>query len=150
MRLRGAVVGAAAVAACLLAGCEALLGLKHTGAEDQGGDATADLPDAMAVRPEGGTTSPEAGSCIEGAGRCAGNLTQVCSGGAWQDQAACTGTSPVCSNGTCGAFRVTGGIRSVGPLDSSDAGIRLVSGGFELGARACDPSGLCVMGGIVP
>jgi hypothetical protein len=46
---------------------------------------------------------------------------------------------------------VTGGIRSSAPVPPADGGgVRLVSGGFELGPRACDEAGVCVTGGIVP
>ena len=85
-----------------------------------------------------------------GALTCAGNAPQQCDGGAWQLLPACAGASPICSNGVCGTFRTTGGIRSTAPSPVEDAGIFLVSGGFELGTRTCNDAGVCVTGGIVP
>jgi hypothetical protein len=89
--------------------------------------------------------------CAAGDLMCNGGTPQECVDGGWQNQTPCTGATPVCSNGVCGTYRTTGGIRSTGALPlPGDAGIRLVAGGFEIGTRTCNPAGLCVTGGIVP
>ena len=149
------------------AGCNALLGIDDhaLGVSDGGDEATvitppdADAPDVAdsAVAPDVDVpeTQPgggDAGVCAAGDLRCNGNTPQKCGGGAWLDQAACGGATPVCSNGLCGSFRTTGGIRSTSPVAASaaDGGARLVSGGFEFGARTCGAQGSCVTGGIVP
>jgi hypothetical protein len=152
-----------------LAGCTSILGIQpHELAAADGGDRPAD--DSGSGSGSGGSssggssgsssgTSPEtdagedadaAGLCTPGATICNGNTPQACVAGAWQSQTPCGGTKPLCSNGECGSFRVTGGIRSTAPVPPGDGGIRLVAGGFELGTRACDEAGVCVTGGIVP
>jgi hypothetical protein len=127
------------------------------------GDATAvDVSDAgtQAQSPDGGDASgmaeagnaSDAGSCPCSVGslQCSGSTPQQCVSCAWQSQTACSGSTPVCSNGICGTFRATGGIRSTAPVPSGDAGIHLVAGGFERGTRTCVDGGVCVTGGIVP
>jgi hypothetical protein len=88
--------------------------------------------------------------CSQGSLKCSGSTPQQCIACVWVNQTACTGSTPTCSNGLCGTYRTTGGIRSTAPAPPGDAGIRLVSGGFELGMRSCDEAGVCVTGGIVP
>jgi hypothetical protein len=89
--------------------------------------------------------------CTTGALQCNGNTPQTCTGGAWVSQTACGGATPLCSNGVCGTYIVTGGVRSTAPTPAADAGsVHLVSGGFEVGARTCTAQGVCVTGGIVP
>jgi hypothetical protein len=91
----------------------------------------------------------DGGGCAAGAQQCNANAPQTCIGGTWQNQAPCGGSTPVCSNGICGAYRATGGLRSTAPAPGAGS-IRLVAGGFEIGGRACDAQGVCVTGGIVP
>jgi hypothetical protein len=143
-----------------LAGCNAVLGIDDhplapavTSDEAGTGPAESGVPEAAAPHadlPEAGSDS--AAGCTAGDLRCSGNTPQKCVGGSWQDQPACGGATPVCSNGVCGSFRATGGIRSTAPVAASaaDGGARLVSGGFELGTRTCNAQGTCVTGGIVP
>jgi hypothetical protein len=132
--------------------------VSHDGSPNADGSAS---PDGSAVADS--SASPDApaetaaadaasdGGCMDGNLRCSGNTPQECVGGVWQDQMACGGATPVCSNGACGTYRTTGGILSTAPTPvAGDGGIRLVSGGFELGARSCDEAGVCVTGGIVP
>jgi sulfatase modifying factor 1 len=47
-----------------------------------------------------GPTTP---ACVEGQGRCVSETLQTCTGGQWIQAAACTGDTPVCLNGVCGA-----------------------------------------------
>ncbi len=47
-----------------------------------------------------GPTTPV---CVEGAGRCVSATLQTCAAGQWIPAAACTGDTPVCLNGACGA-----------------------------------------------
>jgi hypothetical protein len=158
-----------------LAGCSAILGIQsHDLAADAGGTPVGDDSSSgssgstsssdsggsgMSSGTGSGTSSggedagedaSDASACVTGTAGCNGNVPQVCVMGAWQNQTPCGGTTPVCSNGTCGSFRVTGGIRSAAPALSGDGGIRLVSGGFELGTHSCSEAGVCVTGGIVP
>lgn len=90
--------------------------------------------------------------CALGAAQCNGNTPQTCGdAGLWISQAACGGATPLCSNGVCGTYLVTGGVRSTVPAPAPDAGaVHLVAGGFEVGARTCTAQGVCVTGGIVP
>ena len=91
-------------------------------------------------------------ACSPGALGCSGTQPQMCNAsGAWVSMgSACSGASPVCSNGVCSSYRVTGGIRSTAPLGGSGT-IVLVAGGLELGPPACNVAqGICVSGGIVP
>lgn len=97
------------------------------------------------IDPDDGGPKPE----CTGGDRCAGNTPETCVDGGWATQSACGGAAPVCSNGICGTYRVTGGIRSVGPLPDGGL-IRLVSGGLEVGPRTCASNNICVTGGIVP
>jgi hypothetical protein len=128
------------VAITALAGCDAILGIQSH-----------ELASGGAVE-AGADGESEAGEeCEAGALRCAGNTPESCNGGVWQAVAqTCGGSTPVCSNGACRAYLVTGGIRTTGVSPSADGGIRVVSGGFEFGARSCSDAGLCVTGGIVP
>ncbi len=113
---------------------------------DGGGDDQASPPSPVG---EAGPDAPP--GCSTGSLRCMGNTPQTCTGGVWESGSPCGASSPVCSNGVCGTFRTTGGLRSVAPVAAgADAGIRLVSGGFELGTRSCDEAGVCVTGGLVP
>ena len=90
-------------------------------------------------------------ACLPGAIQCSGNTPHTCGdAGAWQALPTCGGTTPVCSKGLCGSYRSTGGIRSTVLAGAADAGIYLVFGGFEMGARSCNQAGVCVTGGIVP
>jgi hypothetical protein len=129
------------------------------GGDSSGGDAAPDGTTADAVadvaldvqgdRDAGSADGSDGGVCSAGSTRCMGNTPQTCVAGSWQSQTPCSGTTPVCSNGACSTYRVTGGIRSTAPA-TSGSGVHLVSGGFELGARSCTAQGLCVTGGIVP
>jgi hypothetical protein len=89
-------------------------------------------------------------TCSTGELRCSGNAPQACDGGAWGNLTACGGSTPVCSNGVCGSYLCTGGVRTTAASIGPDGGVRLVSGGFELGTRTCGEAGVCVAGGIVP
>jgi hypothetical protein len=90
-------------------------------------------------------------ACNPGSASCNGNTPAACNAaGTWVNGTTCGGSTPVCSNGVCGTFIVTGGIRSTGQLPALDAGIYLVAGGFEIETRTCGDAGLCVTGGIVP
>jgi hypothetical protein len=115
-----------------LAGCEAILGIQD--------------PE---LAPESGALS-DSGVCAAGSLVCSGNTPQRCVVGSWQNLTPCGGVTPTCSNGVCGTFRTTGGIRSSAPVPLADGGVHLVSGGFELGPRTCDHTGVCLTGGIVP
>jgi hypothetical protein len=88
--------------------------------------------------------------CSQGSLKCSGNTPQQCMACSWVNETPCSGATPVCSNGICGSYRTTGGIRSTAPARYGDGGITLVSGGFEVGTRTCDEAGICVTGGIVP
>jgi hypothetical protein len=123
------------------------------GAPGDGSPGVADgnTPSDGAAAPDAGSEAGNDGGCAAGALQCNGNTPQQCVGGLWQDQTTCGGLIPVCSNGVCGTYRTTGGIVStVASPVAADAGIHLVSGGFELGARSCDEAGMCVTGGLVP
>jgi hypothetical protein len=156
--ISGSVLPPFVPAQSLDAGADAGLFATPPPASDGGGvgDAAAGPMDAAAQSPDAGTEEAgnvsEAGSCpcTEGSLQCSGNTPQQCVSCAWQSQTACSGSLPVCSNGVCGTYRATGGIRSTAPVPSGDAGIHLVSGGFELGTRSCNDAGMCVTGGIVP
>lgn len=89
--------------------------------------------------------------CTPDSHRCNGNTVQKCIANAWvDDEMQCSGSAPVCSNGSCSPYRVSGGMGTLA-APSSDAGtIRLVSGGFELGPRSCSADGFCVTGSIQP
>jgi hypothetical protein len=168
------------LAASGIVGCNAILGIKslsdddggtgavlvvETGSPNAGPDAGSDGPSRVGPSDSGADDS-SCGSCIgdtltclrgtcvacsPGAAQCAGNTPRICSSsGAWQTQPACGGTTPVCSNGICSSYRVTGGLRSTAPVPPGSTGIRLLAGGFEMGARACNDAGLCVTGGIIP
>jgi len=114
----------------------------QSGDDDSGGNG----PDAGSSGADSGDASS---GCTSGALQCSGAVPQVCMGGVFRSQAACSGAKPLCSNGLCGSYIVTGGVRSTVP--AGDAGtIRLVEGAFEVGARTCTSQGLCVTGGIVP
>jgi hypothetical protein len=115
-----------------LAGCEAILGIQ-----------------APELAPDSGALS-DSGVCAAGSLMCNGNTPQRCVVGSWQNLTPCAGVTPTCSNGLCGAFRTMGGIVSTAPVPLADGGLRLVSGGFEIGTRTCDQAGVCVTGGIVP
>jgi hypothetical protein len=86
--------------------------------------------------------------CSETSSRCEGNTPEVCLDGGWAPQTACSGATPMCSNGICGAYRVTGRLRTIATVDGGL--VRHVSGSLELGTRSCSKEGLCVVGGIVP
>ncbi len=138
---------AATIAATALA-CDGILGIHDhdlapvTAGSDGGTSGPSDASGAS----DGGPS----GACATGSLTCNDNTPEVCDGGAWHAEPACGGTTPVCSNGKCGTFRTTGGLRSTAPVPAVDAGIFLVAGGFELGARNCTDAGVCVTGGIVP
>jgi hypothetical protein len=73
---------------------------------------------------DAGSEAGNDGGCAAGALQCNGNTPQQCVGGLWQDQTACGGSTPVCSNGVCGTYRTTGGIIStVASPVAADAGI---------------------------
>jgi hypothetical protein len=167
----GALAGAALAVSAL--GCDAVLGIQdHTlgpvvdaavpgdaavpvGGDDGGGIVGPDAGTDAAQPPpiaDAGADGSDASSCacVTGALTCSGNTPEQCAACAWVPQTACGGTKPVCSNGVCGTFRASGGIRSTAPAPITDAGIYLVSGGFELGTRTCSDAGVCVTGGIVP
>jgi hypothetical protein len=141
----------------VLAGCNTLLGIDdHELATAVGDDAGAvDGPSPSAdsgadvSSTDGSSGVDGSGACAPGTARCDGNTPQQCVGGAWQSLTPCGGLTPVCSNGLCGPFRTTGGIRSTAPAPAG-SGIRLVAGGFETGTRTCSAKGVCVTGGIVP
>jgi hypothetical protein len=105
--------------------------------------------DAGEPGPDAGDAS---GGCTPGALQCSGSTPQACVAGVFQSQTPCSGAKPLCSNGVCGSYIVSGGIRSTVPAGGAgDAGtIRLVEGAFEVGARTCTSQGVCVTGGIVP
>jgi hypothetical protein len=153
---------AMAALAVSVAGCETVLGLggltdRAAPAEPQadGGlpDASAEGGDASSVHADGSgmdssLDASDSGICATGESTCRGGTPQQCVAGAWQSQTPCGGSTPTCSNGVCGTYRSIGGIRSTVP--TGGGGVRLASGGFELGTRSCDEAGVCVTGGIVP
>ncbi len=152
--------------ALLSVGCNAILGIDDhdVAASDSGNDSgptgrDGSIPPGSdsgvdSGPPTGdGSVSPDAGPfvCVEGSSRCNGNTPQTCSDAGWVASASCGGASPVCSNGVCGSFAVTGSVSSLAPSTvANDAGFRIVSAGFEQGARACNDAGICVTGGIGP
>jgi hypothetical protein len=119
-------------------------------------EASPDVPEMVLESSDEVDSEMDAGGvdsavCAAGDLMCNGGTPQECVDGGWQNQTPCSGATPVCSNGVCGTYRTTGGIRSTGALPlPGDGGIRLVAGGFEIGTRTCNAAGLCVTGGIVP
>jgi hypothetical protein len=163
----GAVVIAALLALAIGgAGCVGSEG--NTLAKDGGGPGTTTQPDSGNdnEQPDSGAggadvssppvaepdadTGDASGGCTGGAEKCSGNVPQVCISGVWQNQTACGGTKPLCSNGVCGTYIVSGGIGSTATTVGDAGTLHLVSGGFEVGARTCTAQGVCVTGGIVP
>lgn len=146
-----------ALVVSLVAGCNAILGIDdHPLAPDAGGPTSdAAAPDVQAT-PDAPSPPADAGpdgapACAPGEASCSGNTVQTCVDGQWKPGVACSGATPICSNGVCGTFRTAGGLRSTAPTTpAADGGVQLRAGGFELGARTCDARGLCVRGGVVP
>jgi hypothetical protein len=91
--------------------------------------------------------------CLSGARRCApGDVPEECTGGTWTTMTPCSGSTPVCTGGTCAALRVTGALVTLG-APSPSAGFRLREQALERSARACalvKGAQLCVSGGIHP
>jgi hypothetical protein len=87
------------------------------------------------------------GGCLAGEGQCAGDVPQTCDeNGRWVNETPCAPPTPVCSGGTCAAFRLRGGIGPLGVRPAPGA-IRLKNDTLESSARLCNGS-MCVSGGI--
>ncbi len=95
------------------------------------------------------------GQCVECAtdtGRCADSVqTQVCVDNRWHDANVCSGDTGACTgDGVCAAFRVSGGLVTLGSTPSGTT-LRLRDHGFEYTARTCATVGngqMCVTGGF--
>lgn len=87
--------------------------------------------------------------CQPGAKQCLDAVPQVCdANGRWHDTPACGGLTPICTAGACVAFRVRGGLGTLG-VPPAPAHLRVKDNGFEVSPRMCGSS-LCVRGGFVP
>jgi hypothetical protein len=87
------------------------------------------------------------GGCQAGESQCAGDVPQTCDeNGGWVNGTPCAPPTPVCSGGTCAAFRVRGGIGPLG-VRPAPGTIRLRNDRLENTARLCSGS-TCVSGGI--
>jgi hypothetical protein len=138
------------------ANCEGICDASVTVIVESGPDAPPDAPQMVvegSSRDDDSETDAgpaDSAVCMAGELTCSGSTPQQCVDGGWQSQTPCAGATPVCSNGMCGTYRTTGGIRSTTFPFPGDGGIRIVAGGFEIGRRTCNQAGLCVTGGIVP
>jgi hypothetical protein len=87
------------------------------------------------------------GGCQAGESQCAGDVPQTCDeNGLWVNGTPCAPPTPVCSGGTCAAFRLRGGIGPLG-VRPAPGTIRLRDDKLENTARLCSGS-TCVSGGI--
>jgi hypothetical protein len=95
----------------------------------------------------GSAGSGGTGGCQAGESQCAGDVPQTCDeNGRWVNGTPCAPPTPVCSGGTCAAFRLRGGIESLG-VRPPPATIRLRDDKIENTARLCNGT-MCVSGGI--
>lgn len=78
----------------------------------------------------------DAGACGDGARECREGLPHRCLLGAWVEQDACGGRSPVCSEGECVPVVLVGGLVSAG-APAGRAQVGLVSHGFETSPVRC-------------
>jgi len=100
----------------------------------------------------GSSGSGPAPECTTGEARCVGDTPQACVAGEWVDGEPCSGATPVCTNGLCGAFHLFGGMVTVGGFGAGGS-IRLVDHGLEYTTTSCgvvDDQNVCVTGGIRP
>ena len=122
---------------------------------DAGADGNAGSAGSAGAAGSGGTTGGTAGDagsggtggCQAGEMQCAGDVPQTCDeNGSWQNGVPCAAPTPVCSGGTCAAFRVRGGIKALG-VRPPPGTIRLRDEALEQTGRLCSGS-ICASGGI--
>lgn len=93
------------------------------------------------------------GACEEGTRECRDGIPHRCEGGAWVEEEACAGRTPVCSGGECSPVVLVGGLVGTSVSDAPRTPARLVSHGFESAPTRCkrvDDEVICLTGWIRP
>jgi hypothetical protein len=76
-------------------------------------------------------------------------VPQTCDeNGEWQSGSPCPSSAPVCNSGTCGTYRLVGGVDALGKRPAA-TGIRLKNEGLVSEPRLCKGT-VCITGGITP
>jgi hypothetical protein len=138
-------LGTVALVANICLACGSSDGDGKAGSGGGGGDGGAEG--------SGGTGTGGASGCQTGQTRCGQNDTiETCEGGSWATGTQCSGTTPLCTNGTCAAVRLHGGFVSVGGSSEFNS-VRLVDQGFdELPTKCGSVNGdtVCLKGALRP
>ena len=86
--------------------------------------------------------------------RCQDNVPTACVSGHWQaSSAACSGSTPACTNGTCASIRLAGALVTVAPAAGAAGSVRLARHGLEHLPATCALVGsarVCVKGTVGP
>ena len=111
---------------------------------------------ALPLRDGGETVAdPSKVQCQDELRRCgAENTPEVCVDGAWTAMAACSGSTPACTNGVCSVAKFSGSLTTTRQLDVAPVDMQLVDHGFYRAtptcARTAGGAEICVYGGFEP